>query len=158
MGKSAMSAMSTVDREIAITRVFDVSRELVWKVWTEPGRIAQWWGPKGFTNTIHKMEVRPGGVWEFMMHGPNGVDYPNKVTYLEVKAPELLVYDHGEKGELTYFRVTVTFEDLAGKTKLTMQMLFETAQQRNQVVEKYGAVKGLKQNMDKLGEYLAKRR
>jgi uncharacterized protein YndB with AHSA1/START domain len=152
------SALNCADREITATRIFDAPRELTWKVWTDPSHIAQWWGPRGFTNTIHKMEVRPGGVWEFMMHGPNGVDYPNKVTYLEVKAPELLVYDHGEKGELTYFRVTVTFEDLAGKTKLTMQMLFETAQQRNQVVEKYGAVKGLKQNMDKLGEYLAKRR
>jgi uncharacterized protein YndB with AHSA1/START domain len=156
MGNSAMNATNTADREIAITRVFDVPRELVWNVWTKPEHIAKWWGPKGFTNTIHKMEVKPGGVWEFMMHGPNGVDYPNKVTYLEVKRPERLVYDHGEKGELTYFRVTVTFEDLAGRTKLTMQMLFETAQQRNQVVEKYGAVKGLKQNMDKLGEYLTK--
>jgi uncharacterized protein YndB with AHSA1/START domain len=87
---------------------------------------------------------------------PDGVDYPNKVTYLEVKAPERLVYDHGEKGELAYFRVTVTFEDLGGKTRISMQMLFTTAEQRNQVVEKYGAVEGLKQNMDKLSEYLAK--
>jgi uncharacterized protein YndB with AHSA1/START domain len=156
MGNSAMNATSTADREIATTRVFDAPRELVWKVWTDPNHITHWWGPRGFTNTIHKMDVKPGGVWEFIMHGPNGVDYPNKVTYLEVKKPERLVYDHGEPGELTYFRVTVTFEDLGGKTKLTMQMLFETVQQRNQVAEKYGAVKGLKQNMDKLGEYLAR--
>jgi len=154
MGKSAMNAASTADREIAVTRVFDAPRALVWKVWTEPNHIALWWGPKGFTNTIHKMDVKPGGIWEFIMHGPDGVDYPNKVKYLEVKEPERLLYDHGEQGELTYFRVTVTFEDIGAKTKLTMQMLFETAQQRNQVVEKYGAVEGLKQNMDKLGEYL----
>jgi uncharacterized protein YndB with AHSA1/START domain len=148
-------ALNSADREITATRVFDAPRELVWKVWTEPNHIAQWWGPRGFTNTIHRMEVRPGGVSEFMMHGPDGVDYPNMATYLEVKKPERLVYDHGKEGELTYFRVTVSFEDIGGKTKLTMQMLFETAQQRNQVVEKYGAVEGLKQNMDKLGEYLA---
>jgi uncharacterized protein YndB with AHSA1/START domain len=102
------------------------------------------------------MDVKPGGVWEFMMHGPDGVDYPNKATYLEVKKPERLVYDHGEEGELTYFRVTVTFEDLGSTTRLSMQMLFKTAEQRNQVVKKYRAVEGLKQNMDKLEEYLAK--
>jgi uncharacterized protein YndB with AHSA1/START domain len=142
------------EREIAITRVFDAPRELVWKVWTEAAHIAQWWGPKGFTNTIHKMDVKPGGRWEFIMHGPDGVNYPNKVTYLEVQRPERLVYDHGDKGELTYFRVTVSFEDLGGKTKVSMQMLFETSKQRNKVVEKFGAVEGLKQNMDKLGDYL----
>lgn len=89
------------------------------------------------------------------MHGPDGVDYPNKVFYHEVRKPERLYYDHGEPGDLSYFHVTVTFEDMKGKTKLTMTMLFETAQQRNMVVEKYGAVEGLKQNMDKLAGYLA---
>jgi uncharacterized protein YndB with AHSA1/START domain len=156
MTEMKSDALSTADREIAATRVFDAPRDLVWNVWTDPDHIAHWWGPKGFTNTIHTMDVRPGGVWDFIMHGPDGVDYPNKVTYLEVKKPELLVYDHGEEGEPTYFRVTVTFEDFGGKTKLTMQMLFETAQQRNKVAEKYGAVEGLKQNMEKLGEYLEK--
>jgi uncharacterized protein YndB with AHSA1/START domain len=149
-------ATSTADREISITRIFDAPPELVWKVWTEPNHIAQWWGPKGFTNTIHKMEVRPGGVWDFIMHGPDGVDYPNTVFYHEVKKPERLFYDHGKPGEQSYFQVTVTFDDVAGKTKLTMTMLFMTAEQRNMVAEKYGAVEGLKQNMDKLGEYLAK--
>ena len=68
------SAIKTSDREIAITRLFNAPRELLWKVWTEPKHIAQWWGPKGFTNTIHKMEVKPGGRWDFIMHGPDGVD------------------------------------------------------------------------------------
>ena len=88
------------------------------------------------------------------MHGPDGVDYPNKVFYHEVKKPERLYYNHGEPGDLSYFHVTVTFEDVAGKTKLTMTMLFTTAEQRNTVAEKHGAVEGLKQNMDKLAEYL----
>jgi len=147
---------STADREISITRLFDAPRELVWKVWTDPKHIALWWGPRGFTNTIHSMDVRPGGEWRFIMHGPNGMDYPNKVFYREVKEPERLLYDHGEPGELSHFQVTVTFEEVEGKTKLTMQMLFPTAELRNAVVEKYGAVEGLKQNMDKLAEYLMK--
>jgi uncharacterized protein YndB with AHSA1/START domain len=90
------------------------------------------------------------------MRGPDGVDYPNKITYIEVKKPERLVYDHGEEGQPGYFHVTVTFEDQGGKTKLSMQMLFKTAEERDQVVEKYGAVEGLKQNLDKLSDYLAK--
>ncbi len=150
-----MSATTdTADREISITRLFDAPRELVWKVWTEPNHIARWWGPKGFTNTMHTMDVRPGGRWDFIMHGPDGVDYPNKVKYLEVKKTERLVYVHGDEGEVAYFHATVTFEDQKGKTRLTMQMLFNTAKERNEVVEKFGAVNGLKQNMDKLGEYL----
>ncbi len=93
-------------------------------------------GPEGFTNTIRKMEVRPGGVWEFIMHGPDGVEYPNKVFHREVQKPERLCYDQGGPGDLSYFHVTVTFEDMMGKTELTMTMLFETAEQRNAVVEK----------------------
>jgi uncharacterized protein YndB with AHSA1/START domain len=156
MNEKKGTATSSADREISITRVFDAPRDLVWKVWTEPDHIARWWGPNGFTNTIHTMDVRPGGVWDFIMHGPDGVDYPNKAFYHEVKKPERLFYDHGEPGGPSYFQVTVTFDDVAGKTKLTMTMLFRTAEERNAVAEKYGAVEGLKQNMDKLGEYLAK--
>lgn len=144
------------DREISITRIFDVSRELMFKVWTEPEHIALWWGPNGFTNTIHSMEVKPEGQWKFIMHGPDGTDYPNLVTYKEIKKPELITYVHGEKGQPGYFFVTVKFEDVGGKTKLSMTMLFDSAQERNEVAEKYGAVEGLKQNMDKLEIYLQK--
>jgi len=156
MSEKKDAAASTADREISITRFFDAPRELMWKVWTEPNHIAHWWGPKGFTNTIHAMDVKPGGVWDFIMHGPDGVDYPNKVYYHEVKKPKRLFYDHGKPGESSYFQVTVTFENAGGKTKLTMTMLFTTAEERNLVAEKYGAVEGLKQNMEKLSEYLAK--
>ncbi len=156
MNEKSRASTNTADREISTQRVFNAPRELVFKVWTEPKHIAQWWGPKGFTNTIDTMDVRPGGVWKFIMHGPDGVDYPNMVTYLEVKKPERLVYDHGKEGQPGYFQVTVTFEDQRGHTKLSMQMLFKTVEERNEVAEKYGAVEGLKQNMEKLEAYLAK--
>src|SRR5258706_10882308 len=79
-------------------RVFDAPRELVWKVWTEPEHIGKWWGPNGFTTTTHKMEVKAGGVWRFVMHGPDGRDYQNKITFIEVVKPERLVYKHGGAG------------------------------------------------------------
>ena len=156
MKEGHSSAANAADREIAVTRIFNAPRELVYKVWTDPNHIALWWGPKGFTNTIEKMEVKPGGVWLFVMHGPDGLDYPNKVVYLEVKKPERLVYDHGDKGEPNYHRVTVTFEKIGKTTKVSMTMLFTTAEHRNEVVEKYNAVEGLNQNMDKLAAYLLK--
>ncbi len=151
--RKSSPAEETTDREITATRVFDAPRELVFKVWTDPKHIVQWWGPKGFTNTIHKMDVKPGGVWEFVMHGPDGVDYKNKIIYTEVVKPERIVYSH-VSGPL--FDVTVTFTEQGNKTKLTMQMLFKTAAARNATVKKYGAVEGLNQTLDRLKEHLAK--
>ncbi len=150
------SNTETADREIVATRVFDAPRELVFQMFTDPKHVVHWWGPNGFTLTIHEMDVRPGGVWRFIMHGPDGVDYPNKITYFEIVKPGRLVYDHGEEGQPGYFHVTVTFEDQERKTKLSMQMLFKTAAEREQVVEKYNAVEGLNQTLGRLEEYLAK--
>ncbi|TGM58426.1 SRPBCC family protein [Leptospira adleri] len=149
---------NTADREIATSRVFDAPRELVWKVWTDPNHIGNWWGPNGFTNTIETMEVKPGGVWKLIMHGPDGTDYPNRITYIEVIKPERLVYKHGSDMEdhPGDFHVTVTFEEENGKTKLTMISLFQTAAARDEVVEKYGAIEGMNQTLNRLGEYLAK--
>jgi len=151
-------AEDTSDREIITVRVFDAPRELVWKAWTELEQIAQWWGPNGFTNTIHEMDVRPGGVWRLMMHGPDGVDYPNKIVFVEVVKPERLVYTHGgdEGGDPVQFHVTVTFDDQGGKTRLTMRSLFKSAAERDRVVEEYGAIEGGKQTLSRLAEHLAK--
>jgi uncharacterized protein YndB with AHSA1/START domain len=84
----------TSDREILITCLLNAPRELVWKAWTNPKHVAQWWGPRGFTTTIEKMDVRSGGVWKHVMHGPDGVDYPNKSVFKEVVKPERIVYSH----------------------------------------------------------------
>lgn len=151
-------AAATSDREILFTRFFNAPRELVFKAWTDPKHIAQWWGPKGFTNTVQEMDVRPGGVWRLVMHGPDGVDYPNKIVYIEVVKPERVVFDHssGEAGDSGQFRVTVTFAEQAGKTKLNMRMLFRSAAERDKAVKEFGAIEGGNQTLDRLAEYLAK--
>src|SRR4051794_12623895 len=87
-------ATATSDREIVATRVFDAPRELVFKAWTDPEHLAQWWGPTGFTNTFHEFDLRPGGVWRFVMHGPDGVDYKNENVFVEIVKPERIVFDH----------------------------------------------------------------
>ena len=154
---STKSDASTAEREIVITRVFDAPRDLVFQVWTDPQHVGSWWGPTGFTTTTHEIDVRPGGVWRFIMHGPDGVDYPNKiVAYLEINRPERLVYDHGDDGEAGYFRVTVTFAEQDGKTRLTMRSLFASAAERDEVVTKYHAIEGGNQTLDRFGEQLAK--
>lgn len=104
------------------------------------------------------MDVRPGGVWRLVMRGPDGRDYRNRIVFLEVVKPERLVYQHDPEpgSEPVTFQVTVTFADEGGKTRLTMRMLFPSAEARDHVVKTYGAVEGANQTLDRLGETLAK--
>ena len=147
------AAIDSSAREIVVTRVFDAPRALVFKLWTDPKHLAHWWGPNGFTITNYEMDVRPGGVWRFVMHGPNGVDYQNKVVYREVLEPERLVYSHVSGPQ---FEMTVTFDVDGDKTKLTARMLFESAALRDKTIQQFGAVEGLKQTLGRLGEHLAR--
>jgi uncharacterized protein YndB with AHSA1/START domain len=145
---------NVAEREITDTRVIDAPRELVWKVFTEPVHVVQWWGPDGFTNTTKSMDVRVGGEWIHTMHGPDGRDYPNHIRYVEVVEPERLVYDHLSA---PHHRTTVTFEDLGdGRTKLTFSMIFDTMEHKRSAVETYKADIGLKQTLGRLEDYLAK--
>lgn len=155
---AAETVVSTAtDREIVTTRIFDAPRELVFMAWTEPRHLIHWWGPTGFTNTFHEISVRPGGIWRFVMHGPDGRDYANKIVFEEVVKPERLVFSHpGDEGERAEFRTTVTFEDYAGKTHLTMRMLFPTTEERDRIIREYGALEGAKQTFERLAEELAK--
>ena len=100
MDAMTADARMPTDREIVLSRLIDAPQELVFDAWTDPEQVGQWWGPSGFTTTTHKMEVKPGGVWRFVMHGPDGRDYQNKITYLEVVPPERLVYRHGGDEDL----------------------------------------------------------
>jgi uncharacterized protein YndB with AHSA1/START domain len=149
---------STADREIVIERTVNAPRELVWRAWTEADQIAKWWGPNGFTTTIHAMDVRVGGAWRFIMHGPDGTDYPNKIVYREIVKPERLVYDHGEDEDndahSSSFRSTVTFVAQGRKTKVTMRALFASAEARAATL-KYGAIEGGEQTLARLDQHVA---
>lgn len=153
-------ASPTADREIVLTRVFDAPRELVWQAFTQPDRLTHWWGPRGFTTRTHRMDLRPGGEWRFVMIGPDGHEYENLVTYLEVTAPERLRYRHGGGKELepVNFEVTVSLEregSDGGRTRVTMYSLFPSQTARDFVVREYGAIEGGRQTLERLGEQLA---
>jgi uncharacterized protein YndB with AHSA1/START domain len=140
---------------IEFTRHFDAPRALVWKAWTDPKHVGQWWGPTGFSVTTHAISVKPGGVWDFVMHGPDGRDYDNKITFHEVVAPERLVYSHGEPGDTDLFHVTVTFDAVApDKTRLVMHSRFPSVAARDQVARDFGAVEGGEQHLGRLETYL----
>ena len=152
-------AEKTTDREIVITRVFDAPRELVWEAWTDPKHVAQWWGPQGFTTTIQKMDVRPGGVWKHVMHGPDGTDYPNSSVFKEVVKPERIVFSHGggkRGGAGAHFVATWIFIAQGNKTRVTLRLLFKTAAERDKTEKEYGAIEGGNQTLARLAEHLAK--
>jgi uncharacterized protein YndB with AHSA1/START domain len=144
-------------RAIIATRIFDAPRELVFALWTDPVHLAQWWGPNGFTTTTHGFDMRPGGVWRFVMHGPDGRDYQNRITYEEIVSPERIVYRHGGDADVepVQFKTTVSFEELGGKTRITMRMDFPSARERDRVIKEYGAADGLAQTLARLEEFVA---
>jgi uncharacterized protein YndB with AHSA1/START domain len=146
-----MNIQNTSDRELRISREFKAPIELMWKVWTDPEHLKNWWGPNGFTNTITKMDVKQGGEWDLVMHGPDGTDYKNKSMFVEVIKHKKIVYDHLTSPK---FRATVEFESKGKITLLNWHMLFESKEQLIQVVKTFKADEGLRQNIEKLTLYL----
>ena len=144
---------NTKDREISLSRTLNAPIELVWEICTQPAHIANWWGPDGFTNTIHLMEFHTGGRWHFIMHGPDGTDYDNKNVFTEIVEQRKIVFDHVSEPRHT---TTIEFVPHGEKTLLTWHMLFESVEQFIEVAKKYGAVEGLQQNVKKLESYLSK--
>jgi len=142
---------NTKDRELVITRTLNAPADLVWEVFTKPEHIANWWGPNGFTNTIYTMDVKPGGLWELVMHGPDGTDYKNKSVYKEIVPLKKIVFDHFNPD----FTTTIQFEDLGEQTHIHWHMLFSTTEEFIQVVKTFKADEGLKQNIERLNAYLA---
>lgn len=142
--------------EIRITRIYDAPIEAVWEAWTDPEQTARWWGPRGFTLTTHSKDLRPGGHWSYTMHGPDGVDYPNKTQYLEVEMGSRLVYDHGGNDDRPpLFRVTVLFSAIDGKTKMDMRMTLPTPEAADET-RKFIKNAGGDSTWDRLAEYLKK--
>jgi uncharacterized protein YndB with AHSA1/START domain len=156
-----VAATSSIDIDsdptvIVGTRLVDAPRELVWSVWTDPKHLAQWWGPNGFRTTTSAFEFKAGGVWRFVMHGPNGRNYQNRITFDEIVKPERIAYHHGggDDVEPVQFRTMVTFDDLGAKTRVTLRGTFPSAEERARVIWEYGADKGLVQTLARLGEYV----
>ena len=144
------------EKEMIFSRIVNAPRELVFDVWTIREHVEKWWGPDGFTTTSKQFELKPEGVWLFTMHGPDGIDYPNKIVFMEIDRPAKLVYRHSddEGVEPVRFHSEVTFEEENGKTLITMHMIMETAEMLTKVVEEYGAYEGAIQHLARMRDYL----
>ncbi|MBC7829615.1 MAG: SRPBCC domain-containing protein [Chitinophagaceae bacterium] len=137
-------------RELRIAKMLNAPAELVWEVWTNPDHIANWWGPYGFTNTIHTIAVIAGGEWRLTMHGPDGKTYTNKSVFVEIVPSKKIVFQHFNPNYLA----TIVFEPDGKETLMEWTMQFETTELFETVVKVFKADEGLKQNVEKLTSYI----
>lgn len=149
------------DLEMVITRVLRAPRELVWQAFTDPEYFANWWGPSGFTNTTQNMDFRVGGEWRYIMHGPDGRDYPNLIHFTQIDAPSRIAYRHGGTvdTEPVHFETLITFDSVGEgdkETKVTLRAIFHSKEARDHTVRDYGAMEGGKQTLARLAEFVAR--
>jgi uncharacterized protein YndB with AHSA1/START domain len=138
------------DRSLITSRLFSAPVARVFEAFADPRQLAQWWGPQGFTNTFREFDLRAGGAWRFVMHGPDGRDYPNESVFLEVTPPRRVVFRHQSS---PHFEMTIAFENEAGQTRVRWQQVFDTAAECERVARFAGAAN--EQNLDRLGAQLA---
>lgn len=157
MDTKSSGAAEPARRELVLTRVFDAPRSLVFKVWTDPKHVAQWWGPNGFTNPVCEVDVRPGGAIRIDMRGPDGTVYPMTGVYREIIEPELLVFAASALGDggrpVLEVLTTAKFAEQGGKTKLTLRArVLSTTPEGIPHLE--GMEEGWTQSLERLAEYL----
>jgi uncharacterized protein YndB with AHSA1/START domain len=154
-GPEAPAQSATADREIVVSRVIDAPRELVFEAFTEVRHLSRWWGPNGFTTTTASFDFRVGGVWDFVMHGPDGTDHPEWITWTEIAPPERIALLHGEsRGDPNAFESVLTFTAEGAVTRIELRTVFPTARQRDEAVERYSAIEGGQQTLDHLAGYV----
>lgn len=153
--QGAPAQSTTADREIVISRVISAPRELVFEAFTEVRHLSRWWGPEGFTTTTRTFEFRIGGEWNFVMHGPDGTDYQEWISWTEIASPERIALLHGEfRGDPNAFESVLTFAPEGEATRIEMHTVFPTKELRDEKVEKYHAIEGGQQHLSKLAAYV----
>jgi uncharacterized protein YndB with AHSA1/START domain len=145
----------SADADLVLTRILDAPREIVFSAWTDAERLSHWWGPKNFTNPVCEVDPRPGGAIRIHMRAPDGTIYPMTGVFLDVLAPELLVFTSAaldKKGHALFeIRNTATFAEQAGKTKLTLRASVSKAT-AEAAPHLAGMEAGWSQSLDRLAE------
>jgi uncharacterized protein YndB with AHSA1/START domain len=147
---------ATADREIVMSRFISAPRELVFEAFTQVRHLSRWWGPEGFSTTTRSFEFRVGGAWDFVMHGPDGIDYQEWITWREIVPPERIALLHGEsRDDPNAFESVLAFEPAGDETRIVMRTVFPTKELRDEAVEKYHAIEGGEQTLRNLAAYVA---
>lgn len=139
-----------ISRELKTTTMLHAPDELAWEMWTNPEHLINWWGPSGFTSTIHHFDLRDGGEWLMTMHGPDGTNYPNRSVFKEIVPFRKIVFEHFNP----HFITTVLFTPAGEETQLDWTMLFDSPEMRETIVKAHKADEGQQQNIEKLKHYL----
>lgn len=143
---------TTPDCEIVSSRIVNASRDIVYSAWTDPNHLKNWWGPAGFTNTFNEFDLRPGGKWSFIMHGPDKGNYSNECEFIKIDKPGLIAWNRFSK---PIFQVVATFEEVSiDKTKIVFKQIFNSANECKKV-KAFAADKN-EENFDRLEIELAK--
>src|SRR3954447_11178097 len=154
-GRDAPAQSATADREIVISQVINASRELVFEAFTEVRHLSRWWGPEGFTTTTRAFEFRVGGAWDFVLHGPDGTDYQEWITWTQIVPPERIAMVHGEsRDDPDAFESVLRLEPEGATTWLEMRTVFRTRELRDEAVERYHAVEAGQQTLGHLAAYV----
>lgn len=145
----------TADREILISHRISAAPERVFEAFTDVCHLRHWWGPDGFTTTTRDFAFREGGEWIFVMHGPDGTDYPEWISWTTIRPPEYLEFRHGERpDDPNAFISMITFIPEDGATRLEMRTVFPTREQRDVAVERYHAIDAGRQTLGALDAYV----
>ncbi|OAI42161.1 ATPase [bacterium SCGC AG-212-C10] len=154
-GQEALAQSAVADREIVISRLIDAPRELVFEAFSQLRHLSRWWGPDGFTTTTRAFEFRVGGEWDFVMHGPDGTDYQEWISWTDLIPPERIAVLHGEfRGDPAAFESILVFTAAGDATRIEMRTIFPTREQRDEAIEKYHAIEGGQQTLGKLAAYI----
>jgi len=154
-GRGAPAQPATAGREIVISRVISAPRELVFEAFTAVRHLSRWRGPEGFTTTTRAFEFRAGGEWDFVMHGPDGTDYTEWISWTEIAPPERIALRHGEsRGDPDAFESVLTFEPDGAATRIEMRTVFPTRELRDEAAGKYHAIEGGRQTLGNLAAYV----
>ena len=138
--------------EIVSSRIVNASIDMVYAAWADPEHLENWWGPAGFTNTFQEFDLRPGGRWKFIMHGPEKGNYKNDCEFIKIDKPHLIAWKRHSK---PLFQVVATFEEVsANKTKILFRQIFNTEAECVKV--KPFVVDKNEENFDRLEMELAK--
>jgi uncharacterized protein YndB with AHSA1/START domain len=155
-GPQAPVQSAAADREIVVDRVIDAPRELVFEAFTQVRHLSRWWGPNGFTTTTRTFDFRVGGVWDFVMHGPDGTDYQEWITWTDITEPGRIALLHGEfRGDPNAFESVLTLRPEGARTRIEMRTVFPTKELRDEAAEKYHAIEGGRQTLDHLAAHVA---
>jgi uncharacterized protein YndB with AHSA1/START domain len=154
--KSSSASTLTLpsEREIVMERVFAAPRELVFKAYTDPNLIPKWWGPRKYTTTVDKLDVRVGGAWRFVQRDADGNVYAFNGEYREIAPPGRLSYTFEFEGMPGHVLLeTVTFQEQDGQTKVTVTSLFASVEDRDGMLQS-GMEEGARESQDRLAELL----